>query len=84
LPAEKKQAIEDALTQLKTAHQAKDIAACDTALESLNKAWEAASQDMYAAQQEPQQGANETEANGPDANNNASGDVEDVPYEEVK
>jgi len=84
LPAEKKQAIEDALTQLKTAHQAKDIAACDTALESLNKAWEAASQDMYAAQQEPQQGANETEANGPDANNNAGGDVEDVPYEEVK
>ncbi len=85
LPAEKKQAIEDALTQLKTAHQAKDVTACDTAIESLNKAWEAASQEMYAAQQEPQQGGAEPEAgNGPDANNNAGGDVEDVPYEEVK
>src|SRR5574343_1723361 len=82
LPADKKQAIEDALASLKTAHQNKDIAACDTASEALNKAWEAASQDIYNAQQSAQ--AEGTTAGGADSNNagNAGADVEDVSFEE--
>ncbi len=83
LPADKKQAIEEALASLKTAHQNKDIAACDTASEALNKAWEAASQDIYNAQQASQtEGAS---AGGTDNNaGNAGADVEDVSFEEVK
>lgn len=82
LPADKKQAIEDALAQLKTAHQNKDVAACDSASEALNKAWEAASQDLYAAQQEGQQGTPQNET--PNSDNTQSNDVEDVSFEEVK
>ncbi len=82
IPADKKQAIEDALAQLKTAHQNKDLNACDSASESLNKAWEAASQDIYNAQQnaQAQPGAENTGAQ----NGNAASDVEDVSFEEVK
>ncbi len=83
LPADKKQAIEEALTSLKTAHQNKDVAACDTASEALNKAWEAASQDIYNAQQSEQ--AEGATAGGADNNaGNAGADVEDVSFEEVK
>lgn len=84
LPADKKQAIEDALAALKTAHQNKDVAACDTASEALNKAWEAASQDIYNAQQQSEQAEGAT-AGGADNNaGNAGADVEDVSFEEVK
>ena len=82
LPEDKKQAIEDALAQLKTAHQNKDIAACDTASEALNKAWEAASQDIYNAQQAA--GQTEGAANNEGTNNAGGADVEDVSFEEVK
>jgi molecular chaperone DnaK len=82
LPEDKKQAIEDALAQLKTAHQNKDIAACDTASEALNKAWEAASQDIYNAQQAA--GQTEGAPNNEGTNNAGGADVEDVSFEEVK
>lgn len=86
LPDDKKASIQTALEELKTAHKEQNMALLDTASEALNKAWEAASQDLYKAQQESQEGAN------PDANNNAQGtenqggqdDVQDVDYEEVK
>ncbi len=81
LPAEKKADIETALSSLKTAHQNKDIAACDSASEALNKAWEAASQDIYNAQQ--QQGQGQTAPENGNANENGA-DVEDVSFEEVK
>jgi molecular chaperone DnaK len=88
LPADKKQAIEDELANLRTAQQSKDVAACDTASEALNKAWEAASQDIYAAQQQAQQGQTGSEggnAGGTDAGSAGAGaDVEDVSFEEVK
>ena len=85
LPAEKKEAIETALAKLKTAHGAKDIAACDSASEELNKAWEAASQDIYQAQQESQQGADAgAGATQPEGDNANANNVEDVPFEEVK
>ena len=83
-----KKAIEDALANLKTAHQNQDLASIDTAMEGLNKAWEGAAQEMYAATQGDAAGAQP----GPDAGagtggaENAAGgdDVSDVEYEEVK
>lgn len=83
IPADKKGAIESALTQLKEAHQRKDLAAIDGALQTLNAAWEAASKDLYNA---AQQGGSEGQPQGGDAGNtaNAGDGVTDVPYEEVK
>ena len=81
LPADKKSAIEGALAKLKEAHAAKDIAAIDSAIEALNAAWQAASQDIYAQQQAQQaqgaQGAN------PGAEQQQA-QPEDVEFEEVK
>lgn len=84
LPADKKTAIESALGELKTAHQNKDITACDQASETLNKAWEAASQDIYAAQQQQTQTQEGAAGNNAGAGNNGGADVEDVSFEEVK
>ncbi len=86
LPADKKQAIEDALAKLKTAHQNKDVAACDASSAELNKAWEAASQDIYNAQQQQSQGqAGNAEGGNTGGNTGQPGpDVEDVSFEEVK
>lgn len=81
IPAEKKTAIEGALEDLKKAHAARDLAAIETSMTSLNAAWEAASADMYKATQEAEQGG----AAGPEANaNGKTDDVTDVDYEEVK
>jgi len=73
-----KAAINEALEKLKAAHQAQDIAAIDTAMEGLNKAWEGASQEMYSASQgEGAQGA----AGDPSSSAEGSGDgVSDVDY----
>jgi molecular chaperone DnaK len=81
IPAEKKVAIESALTALKTAHQNRDIAAIGSSLETLNTAWTAASEDMYKATQETagQPGADQgSTAEAQDA------EVTDVDFEEVK
>ncbi len=51
IPAEKKAPIEEALTKLKEAHKSEDLEAIDQAMEALNTAWQAASQDIYNAQQ---------------------------------
>jgi molecular chaperone DnaK len=79
IPAEKKTAIEAALEELKKAHTARDLAAIEPAMTSLNAAWEAATADMYKATQEGEQAA------GPEANAaDKTDDVTDVDYEEVK
>ncbi len=85
LSADNKSAIEGALAELRTAHQSQDVAAIDTAMESLNMAWQAASQEMYAASPEadPTAGApNGAASEG--SNGNAEEDVTDVNFEEVK
>lgn len=82
IPSDKKEAIEAALSKLKTAHQNKDINACDAASEELNKAWEAASQDLYNAQQNTN--ANTTEETNANSTGDSGSTVEDVPFEEVK
>lgn len=78
IPAEKKQPIEDALAELKTAHESKNIEGIDAAMEKLNTVFQAASQDMYAAQQNAE-GANNAEG----AQANADDEVTDVDFEEV-
>ena len=82
LPAEKKSAIEAALAKLKEAHSAKDIAAIDTAIEALNAAWQAASQDIYAQQQAQQAQGNPNAGQG--AGEQQQAQPEDVEFEEVK
>jgi molecular chaperone DnaK len=80
IPAEKKSVIEAALAELKTAHGSKDLAGIDSSLTKLNDAWQAASQDMYNAQQQTQNNANPQD----NANGKADGEVTDVDFEEVK
>ena len=88
LPADKKGAIEAALGKLKEAHKNSDIAAIDTAIAELNNAWQAASQDIYAAQQAAQgaqQGANPNAGQGANPNvGQGAAQPEDVEFEEVK
>jgi molecular chaperone DnaK len=81
LPAEKKATIESALTAVQVAHASRDFAGLDSALETLNKAWEAASQEMYNATQGDQQGQG-----GADQGQSSASDAEvtDVDFEEVK
>ena len=80
--------INEALENLKKAHQAQDLAGIDTALEALNKAWEGASQEMYAASQEAQggaqPGADANAAGGAEASDDSAEDVSDVEFEEVE
>jgi molecular chaperone DnaK len=80
IPADKKQPIEDALTELKAAHEAKDMDAIDTSMAKLNEVFQAASQEMYA-----QEGA---EGAGPEAaaqeEGSAEDEVTDVDFEEVE
>ncbi|MDA9563879.1 molecular chaperone DnaK [Flavobacteriales bacterium] len=84
IPAEKKQPIEDALTELKKAHEAKDIATIEPAMAKLEEVFQAASQEMYAAQQEAQAGGADAGSAQGDAGA-AGGDEEvtDVDFEEV-
>jgi len=81
LPADKKQPIEDALSELKKAHEAKDVEAMKTGIEKLNTVFQAASQEMYNAQQQ----AAGTESKGTSDNASAGNDdeVTDVDFEEV-
>ena len=83
LPADKKEAIEKALNDLKEAHKNRDIAAIDTTLATLNTAWQAASEDMYKATQNAGPGAEgQPGAGEPQAKNDS--EVTDVDFEEVK
>jgi molecular chaperone DnaK len=84
LSDDKKKPIEEALEELKTAFETKDLAVIDPALEKINEAWKVASEEMYKAQAEAQQGGTQP---GPDASQNGQAegsDVEDVDFEEVK
>ncbi|MBL7835841.1 MAG: molecular chaperone DnaK [Cyclobacteriaceae bacterium] len=75
-----KAAINAALEKLKEAHKSQDLTAIDAALAGLNNAWQAASQEMYAASNGgAQQGADTNQAN----NSQADGQTTDVPFEEV-
>ena len=88
LPADKKAPIEAALNKLKEAHKAQDIAGVDAAMTELNTVFQAASQEMYNAQN-AQGGAQPgpdfgQQAGGNAGNNKQDGGVTDVDFEEVK
>lgn len=86
IPADKKEPIDSALTKLKDAHKLQDIAAIDKAIEEMNTAWTAASEDIYKTQQ-PQDGQPNAGAQpGPEQGNTAGGgdNVQDAEFEEVK
>ncbi len=86
IPADKKEAIETAVADLKEAHKAQDIAKIDAASETLNTAWQAASQDIYAAQQAAggAEGATaDAGAEGATTEDDTTEDVTDVEFEEV-
>lgn len=86
LPADKKAPIEAALEDLKKAHKAEDLPAIDKAMEALNTAFHAASEEMYRATggnpegtQPGADGGNPSQDNGSNAQ-----DVTDADFEEVK
>ena len=88
LPADKKAPIETALNKLKEAHKAQDIAGIDAAMAELNSVFQAASQEMYNAQNAQggaQPGPDFGQQTGGNAGNNKqAGGVTDVDFEEVK
>ena len=80
LSEDKKKPIEEALTELKSAHSSKDLGAIDSAMEKINEAWKVASEEMYKATEEAKA------ANGADngqQDTSTSDDVTDVDFEEV-
>ena len=81
-----KTAITGALEKLKQAHSIQDLGGIDSAMTTLNAAWQAASQEMYAGGSaqpgaQPNPGA---DANGNAGNNQGGSEAQDVEYEEVK
>lgn len=83
LPDNEKKTIEEAVAKLKEAHKNEDMDTIDSAMETLNNAWQTASQHIYN-----QQGGDAGAAGAEQAQQQTeSGDAEevaDVEYEEVK
>ncbi|MDD2192566.1 MAG: molecular chaperone DnaK, partial [Bacteroidales bacterium] len=79
LTADKKAPIEAALTELKAAHESKDIAKIDAAMEKINAAWSQVSQEMYN-----QPGENQDPNQGQPNQDNNDEEVTDADFEEVK
>jgi molecular chaperone DnaK len=93
IPADKKAPIESALNNLREAHKSQDIARIDAAVEQMNSAWTAASEELYKASQgaggaQPGAEANGfgggANAGGQQASGNAGENVTDAEFEEVK
>ncbi len=88
LSADKKEAIEAALGQLKEAHKNQDMDAIDKATEALNTAWNAASEELYKASQEAGNttgdAAQEPGGESAQATGGGSDNVADADFEEVK
>ncbi|MCE7057377.1 molecular chaperone DnaK [Algoriphagus sp. AGSA1] len=78
-----KTAISSALETLKSAHQSQNIEGIDTAMEGLNKAWEAASTEMYNAAGAQGAGTAEGADTGASGSSETGDGVSDVDYEEV-
>jgi molecular chaperone DnaK len=90
VPADKKAPIEAALTKLKDAHKSQDVAAVDAAMNEMNQAWTAASEEIYKAQQAGASAQGGAQQPNDGASSNASGNaqqgenVTDAEFEEVK
>jgi len=75
LSDDKKKPVEEALAELKSAHESKDLNNIDAAMEKINNAWKSASEEMYKASQD---------ASTSEGKDSKSDDVTDVEFEEVK
>ncbi len=90
VPADKKAPIEAALNKLKEAHKNQDVAAVDAAMNDLNQAWTAASEELYKAQQAGATTADAGAQPNAGASDNGTGqqpggeNVTDAEFEEVK
>ncbi len=87
IPADKKKPIEDVLGRLKDAHKAQDLDAVEKLMNELNTVFQAASQEMYAAQQAQQQSTTATNGASDGGTSSSTGgdqEVTDVDFEEVK
>ena len=91
IPADKKTPIESALSALKDAHKAQDLAAIDKAMAELNTAFQAASAQMYQQSgAQPgagagAQGGSQNAGAGQSSNSGSNNDnVQDADFEEVK
>jgi molecular chaperone DnaK len=88
LPGDKKTVIESALEGLRSAHQSQDLGRIDSAMKALNDAWNAASEDLYKANQGASGSAQDASgsSNGsgaPSGEPETADDVTDVEFEEV-
>ena len=81
-----KKPVEEALEELKKAYETKEVETIQPALDKINEAWKAASEEMYKAQAEAQQaeGAPAGDAGAQGEATEENSDVEDVDFEEVK
>lgn len=85
ISADKKAPIEAALNKLKDAHKSQDLSRIDTALNEMNTAWTAASEEMYKATQDAGGQPNGGNDNAQDNPNAQTGEtVTDAEFEEVK
>jgi molecular chaperone DnaK len=84
IPADKKAPIEEALNKLKEAHKNQDYDGLDKAMEEMNTAWSAASEEIYKAGQEGGAPGAEQHQEGANAGSNDGDQVADADYEEVK
>ena len=82
IPEDKKGAIEEALTELKEAHKMQDLDKIDEAMNKMNTAWQAASQDIYQASQDAEANNGADASAAGDAGSNSE-EVTDVEFEEV-
>uniref|UniRef100_UPI0035C7D380 molecular chaperone DnaK n=1 Tax=Polaribacter sp. TaxID=1920175 RepID=UPI0035C7D380 len=81
LSADKKDPIEAALVELKAAHESKDLAQIDAAMEKINEAWKVASEEMYAAEQAAGGADAGAQQGQPEGNTDQGDNVEDVDFE---
>ncbi len=83
LPEDKKGPINAALTKLKEAHKAQDLAAVDVATEEVNKVFAELQQQTQQEQQAQGQAQGQPQQD-PSAGQAAGDEVQDVDFEEVK
>ncbi len=83
LPEDKKGPINAALTKLKEAHKAQDLAAVDAATEEVNKVFAELQQQAQQAEQAQGQAQGQPQQD-PNAGQSAGDEVQDVDFEEVK
>jgi molecular chaperone DnaK len=79
-----KKTTEEALDALKKAHAAQDLSAIDQAIETLNKAWQQSSQDMYQAAQQSGAAEETQQPRREGSKGNDSNEAAEAEYEEIE